>query len=40
MSALTTHASNQFRENKKNKRNERKPQGSDQKPIKSQENIT
>jgi hypothetical protein len=40
MSALTTHTSNQFREKRKKKRNERKTQTSDQKPNKSQEEIT
>jgi hypothetical protein len=38
ISALTTHISNQFREEKM-KRNERKTQASDQKPNKSQEKI-
>jgi hypothetical protein len=39
MSALTTQASNQFRENRK-KRKEGKTQASDQKPNKNQEKIT
>jgi hypothetical protein len=38
MSALTTHISNQFREEKM-KRNEIKTQASDQKPNKGQEKI-
>jgi hypothetical protein len=40
MGALTTHTSNQFREKRKRKENERKTQESDQKPNKSQERIT
>jgi hypothetical protein len=40
MSALTTHTSNQFREKRKRKENERKTQVSDQKPNKSKEKIT
>jgi hypothetical protein len=39
MISLTTHTSNQFREKRK-KRNEQKTQTSDQKPNKSQEKIT
>jgi hypothetical protein len=40
MSALTTHTSNQFKEKRKRKENERKSQANDQKPNKSQERIT
>jgi hypothetical protein len=40
MSVLTTHTSNQFREKRKRKENERKTQASDQKPNKREERIT